>query len=144
MLTDEELYEGFPNGKAEAYRREAVENYGAEVVDESEHRLRQLSKADFGQLKAAQQDITRQLLSLMNLPPESEQVQTEIVRHFANIQAFWGPSVGKGNQLGAYKGLAQLYVTDLRYTSQNGQENLEFASFMSKAMIYFVETQLKR
>ncbi|QHV93770.1 MerR family transcriptional regulator [Spirosoma endbachense] len=142
MLTDEELYAGFPKDEAEAYRNEAVEKYGSQVVEESEVTLRHLGKTDFDQLKAEQEEIAQSLAAMVNLDPASVNVQEQVARHYANILAFWGKSVGGGNPLEAYKGLAQLYVDDPRFTSRNGQENPEFASFLSKAMTYFVNTRL--
>ncbi|GAB3545967.1 MerR family transcriptional regulator [Spirosoma fluminis] len=142
MLTDEELYEGFPNGKA--YRREAVEKYGADVVEGSENGLHRLGKVGFEQLKADARDIGERLLTLIDQDPTSAVVQQQIARHYRNIRGFWGESVCAGKDMAeAYKGLAQLYVDDLRYTSGNGQENPEYAAFLNKAMVYFADTQLR-
>ena len=86
MLTNEELYEGFPKG--EAYRNEAVAKYGADVVDESETKLRKVGKSDFTKLKADQQEIAQTLAAMMTLDPTSEAVQHQIARHYANIGDF--------------------------------------------------------
>ena len=50
MLTTDELYEGFSKGQA--YRKEAIVNYGADEVEASENNLRQRGKAGFEQLNA--------------------------------------------------------------------------------------------
>lgn len=143
MMTDNELYEGFSQEQAEAYRWEAVEKYGTGEVEASENNLRALGKSGFEQLKADQQDITRALLSLMQQDPASAPVQHQIARHYSNIRGFWGESVCREkNMAEAYKGLAKLYVDDLRFTSQNGQENPDYAAFLNKAMNYFADTQL--
>ena len=144
MLTDDELYRGFPKEKAEAYRREAVEKWGQETVEESETKLRQRSKADFEQLKTEAQEIGRTLAGLMHLNPTGGTVQHHVARHYANIRQFWGDLVGQNGQMAeAYKGLGQLYVSDLRYTaSYTGEENPAFAEFLSKAMAYFADTRL--
>lgn len=145
MLTNEELYEGFPKEKAEAYRHEAIEKYGTPIVEESENKLRHMSKADFAQLKAESEEIGRALAGMMPADPFSEAVQKQVARHYGNIQLYWGESVCKDkNMAEAYKGLAQLYVDDLRYTaSYIGQENAKFAAFLRKAMVHFADTQLK-
>lgn len=146
MLTDDELYRGFPKEQAEAYQREAVEKWGAAAVEESETKLRQLSKADFNQLAAEGQEIGRTLAGLMYLDPTDEAVQRQVARHHANIRQFWGDSVGRGGKMAeAYKGLGQLYVSDLRYTaSYTGEENPAFAEFLSKAMAHFADTRLRQ
>ncbi|MEZ0610793.1 MerR family transcriptional regulator [Fibrella sp. WM1] len=142
MMTDDELYEGFSDQQAKAFRQEAVAHYGQEV-ELSEQHLRQLGKAGFEQLKAEQQDIGQTLLGMMQQDPTSAAVQQQIARHYANIRGFWGEAVCRGkNMAEAYKGLAHLYVNDLRFTSQNGQENPAFAAFLNKAMIQFANTQL--
>jgi DNA-binding transcriptional MerR regulator len=141
MLTDEELYEGFPKGRA--FRQEAIDTYGASVVEESEAKLRKMGKPNFARLKADQQEIAGTLASMMHLDPVSSAVQEQIARHYANIRSFWGDSVCQSrNMSDAYKGLAQLYVDDGRYTSLRGEENPLYAAFLSKAMIHFANTKL--
>ncbi|MGM9509890.1 MerR family transcriptional regulator [Larkinella sp. GY13] len=139
MLTDKELYEGFPKEKAEAYRQEAVDTYGAKVVDESENKIRQLSKAEWATAKAEGEEIARKLGELMHKDPADAEVQQQVARHYAFIQRMWGDSVCNGDRLAAYRGLAQLYVDDLRYTSHNGVSNPDYAQFISKAMTHFVD-----
>lgn len=141
MENNEELYEGFPKGAV--YRAEAVDKYGTQVVEESETNLRQLGKAGFEQLKADQQAISQTLADLVHQDPASVAVQQQIARHYTNIRGFWGASVcASKNMAEAYKGLAQLYIDDPRFTSQHGQANPEFAAFLQKAMVYFANTQL--
>lgn len=144
MLTDEELYAGFPKDTAKAYRQEAIEKYGDQTVEESVNKLKALGKVGFQQLKTDQEDIVSQLLAIKYLNPASTEVQQQITRHYANILAFWGNSIRNCSPAEAYKGLAQLYIDDPRYTSQQGQENPEFATFLYKAMIYFVDNQLTK
>ncbi|HEX8348772.1 MAG TPA: MerR family transcriptional regulator, partial [Hymenobacter sp.] len=142
MLTNEELYAGFPKGQGETYRQEIAAKYGDQVVEESEQKLRQLGKEGFAKLKAEQEDITRTLLAMLPQDPASAAVQQQIARHFNNIKGFWGKSLAESpNVLEAYKGLAQLYVDDPRYTSQNGQENPEYAAFLRQAMLHFADNQ---
>ncbi|SFC15290.1 MerR family transcriptional regulator [Spirosoma endophyticum] len=143
MVTNEELYEGFPTGQT--YRQEAIEKYSTKEVEASEHNLRQLGKTGFEQLKADQQDIAKTLAGMTQLDPTSNVVQQQIARHYANIRGFWGEAVCRNkNMAEAYIGLAQLYVDDPRYTSQNGQENPEYTVFLQKAMTYFADTQLSK
>lgn len=145
MLTDNELYRGFPKEKAEAYRREAAEKWGAETVEAAEARLRRMDKAAFERLGAEAQEIGRTLASLTHLDPTDDTVQQQVARHYANIRQFWGDSVGRDGKIAeAYKGLGQLYVNDLRYTaSYTGEENPAFAAFLCQAMAHFADTRLK-
>lgn len=142
MLTTEELYAGFPNDQAEAYRREVIKKYGAHTAEASEQHLRQLGKAGFEQLKAEQKDINRTIASMLHLDPASAEVQQQVARHYANIVGFWGPSVAPADRLPAYRGLAQLYLDDPRYTSgANGVNDPAYAAFLSQAIRHFVDMQ---
>jgi DNA-binding transcriptional MerR regulator len=137
MLTVEELYEGFPKDKAGAYRQEAMEKYGKDKVLASEQQLQQLSHADFDQLKAKGEDITRRLTALMQEDPASTAVQSIVAEHYTLIQAWWGKGAPDCAPADAYRGLAQLYVSDERYAP-----NPAYAAFISKAMICYADTQL--
>lgn len=143
MLSHEELYEGFSKEQGEAYRHEAAKKWGADAVEKSESGLRQLGKAHFEQLKEEQKDIAAALFAMMNEDPTSPKVQTHIARHYENIRKFWGTHGSIEKQAEAYAGLGQLYVEDERYTQVNGQTQPVYASFLSKAMKHFAETQLK-
>ena len=142
MLTDDQLYAGFTKEQAQTYRQEAAAKYGEETVQQSETHLRKMSKAGFEQLKAEQQEIGAALYAMKHLDPTSVEVQQLIARHYANIRAFWGPSVSAEDQADAYKGLGQLYVDDPRYTQQDGQGQSEYALFLRQAMIHFADSRL--
>ncbi|QHT71089.1 MerR family transcriptional regulator [Rhodocytophaga rosea] len=143
MLTPEELYEGLPKDKAEAYRKEAIAEYGESTVARSENYLRQLSKQDFAKLKAENQQIAKTLFSMLQEDPASDKVQQQIKRHYAIIRTFWGTANSPDPQADAYAGLGQLYVSDERFTMAEGIPQPEYALFMSKAMRHFADTQLK-
>jgi DNA-binding transcriptional MerR regulator len=143
MLTVEELYEGFPKEKAEAIRQEAMDKYGKDTVLSSEKQLQQLSKAEFEQLKAKGEDITRRLTALMHQDPAAATVQEVIAEHHAYIRTWWGTGAPSCAPADAYRGLAQLYLSDERYTMQEGQPNPAYAAFLSKAMTHYADTQLK-
>ncbi|MCR8560224.1 MerR family transcriptional regulator [Mucilaginibacter sp. BJC16-A38] len=143
MSNYEELYEGMPKEEAEAYRNEAVEKWGEAIVLRSEKALLEMPKLNLGQLKADQKDIAGKLVLLVNENPESGLVQEQIARHYANIRSFWGVSDPTDLKIGTYKGLADLYVADDRYTTVEGKTNPVFAAFMYKAMMCFADSKLK-
>jgi DNA-binding transcriptional MerR regulator len=143
MENYEELYEGLSNEQATAYRNQAIEKWGEDVVIRSEQGLKEMPKLNLEQLKADQKAIMKALLSLVAEEPESAEVQEEIAQHYANIRSFWGVSDPTDLKAETYKGLAELYVTDESYLSQEEKPNLEFANFMRRAMICFAESKLK-
>jgi len=136
-LSHEELYKGFPDGKAEEWRKEAIEKYGAEAVERSENYLKKMSKDDFAKLNKERVDVTEGLLALINDDPSGEPVQRLVAKHYEIIRKFWGTHGQADNQAEAYAALGELYVSDERYTSIKGQANTAFAKFMRDAMTVF-------
>jgi DNA-binding transcriptional MerR regulator len=120
MLKDEDLYEGLPKDKAKAYRLEAIEKWGQDTV---EKRFLNIGK---------------QLFELQNEEPTASVIQDLIAQHYACIEVFWG----KKPTAEAYIGLGQLYTQDARYSMQNGAPQHDYAAFLSKAILYFVDTKL--
>jgi DNA-binding transcriptional MerR regulator len=143
MNNAEELYEGMPKEQSAAYRKEAVDKWGEETVLRSERALTEMDKLDLDKLKADQKDIAKKLNSLADKDPECYEVQEQIARHYANIRSFWGVSDPTDLKAETYKGLAELYIADERYTTIEGKTNPEFAAFMHKGMIYFADSKLK-
>lgn len=139
MENFEELFEGMPREQALAYRKEAIDKWGEEVVVLSEKSLLQMPKQTLEQLKADQKDIAYQLGLLVNEDPTSKLVQSQIRRHYTNICGFWGAASITAEQ---YKGLADLYVTDERYTARDGKPNPAYAAFVRMAMEAFAEANL--
>jgi hypothetical protein len=101
-----------------------------------------MGKPRFEQLRADQRDIALQLRALRQADPQSVAVQEQIARHCENIRGFWGLAPGEAIKAAAYKGLAELYVSDDRYLSAGGRPDPEFAAFMRAAMGYYADTQL--
>jgi DNA-binding transcriptional MerR regulator len=144
MKDYKELYDGFSAEDAESLHNEAVEAYGKETVERSEHFLGKLSKEDINRLKDEQQDIAAKLLMLVSEHPANPAVQEQIARHYHNIRMFWGTAGNRDPQFEAYKGLGELYVSDQRFTvSMNGESNPAFGKFVRDAMAIYADTMLK-
>lgn len=143
MLTNEELYEGFPKETATVYREEAKQEWGAAAVEGAENKLRKLGKADYQKLREEGEEISKALAALMHLGPADEKVQQLIDKHYKHILQFWPPDICNGNPLAAYRGLADLYVQDERYTTHNGRPNPAYAKFISEVMIHYANSRMK-
>jgi len=143
MNNYDELYDGLPKEQAHQWRKEAIEKWGEDTILRSEKALLEMPKLNLEQLKAEQKDVFEKLRQLSHQDPESEPVQEQIARHYANIRSFWGVSDPTDLKAATYKGLAQLYITDDRYMAQNGMPDLGFGAFMHQAMIYFADARLK-
>jgi DNA-binding transcriptional MerR regulator len=141
MNNAEELYEGLPKEQAAVWRKEVADKWGEDVVLRSEKGLLEMNKLDLEQLKADQKNIAQKLKSLSGNDPESDEVQEQIARHYAIIRSFWGVCDPTDLKAETYKGLAELYVADERYTTTEG--NPDYAAFMHKGMLYFADNKLK-
>jgi DNA-binding transcriptional MerR regulator len=142
-LSHEELYEGFPKGKAEEWRKEAIDKYGSKSVERSEKYLSKMGKDGFAKLKEESMNVILNLLQLVKEDPASEVVQAQIAKHYEVIRKFWGTHGEADKQAEAYAGLGALYVNDERYTMLDRKVNPEFALFMSKAMRHSADRLLR-
>lgn len=136
MLTDAELYEGFPK-EVQSYRQQAVEKYGEKAVLDSENSLKKMGKEGFQQLLQEAGATVQTLFGLIDRDPADAQVQTLIARHYQYIIKIWGRQPNDASLPEAYHGLAQLYLDDERFTAQNGLPNAAFAQFMAAAMKFY-------
>ncbi len=141
MLTDEELYAGLTNAKAESYRKQIADAYGTDVLQHSENSLKQLGKPAFEQLKKDFADLYATLILARDENPESKHVQDLIGAHYAMIHVFWGTDRAENPQWERYSGLGELYVNDPAYTQVDGKPDSAFAQFMKEAMCFFVATK---
>ncbi len=132
-LTDEELYEGFSKEEIERYRREARQRYDPKLVEESERRVRKMSKAQWQALKQEGEEIYQQMAALMEQDPGDAQVQKTIARHHAMIEQFYPASAE------LYNGLGQLYVEDPEFRAFFERYAPGLADFMQAAMAVYCE-----
>lgn len=118
MLTDAELYRGFPPERVEAIRKEARERYGGKKVDESERRARSMGKEAWDRVQAESAAINRDLAALMGAgaDPGSAEARAVVARHHAWIRNFWTPDAE------SYRGLGRHYI-----------EHPEFRAYYEKA-----------
>lgn len=136
MLSDKELYEGFPE-EAKRHRAEAMERYGEDTVRRSEDALRKLGKAQLQALQDESTQVLGELATHSHSDPASAAVQSLIERHYALIRQFWGTSDCADNQAEAYAGLGRLFVEDERFMSKDGEPRPQFAAFMRDAMRHY-------
>lgn len=139
MLSQDELYEGLPKDKAEAWRDEASEAWPT-AFKRSETHLRSMQKSDFKQLKDDFNALWQRLGSMTDLDPKTKEVQQLIEQHYHFIRRFWGTTSLEDKQAEAYIGLGDMYALDERFTEFEGKPNPAFGPFMQAAMQHFAES----
>jgi len=135
-MTDEELYEGFSTEQIERYQREARDLYDPALVQESERRVRRMSKAQWNAVKAEGDEVTRAIADMMERSPGDPEVQELIARHHAWIEHFYPASAE------VYRGLGQLYVEHPEFRAFYDRYRLDLSDFMAEAMAHYADHSL--
>jgi DNA-binding transcriptional MerR regulator len=137
-LTDEELYEGFTTEQIERYKREAREMYDPALVEESERRVKKMSRAQWQAVGAEGESVTTGLAALADREPGDPEVQALIARHHAWIENFYPCSAD------IYRGLGQGYVEHPEFRAFYEKYHPGLADFMAAAMDHYAGQVLDR
>lgn len=135
-LTDEELYKGFSKEQIERYHKEVDDKFGPGTVQASRERIGKLSKKQWRAVKEEGDAIALEMAELMELPPESPEVQKLVRRHHAWIENFWSPNAE------TYKGLGREYAENPEFRAFYDKYKSGLADFFCAAMEYYAGTEL--
>ncbi|MFV1883666.1 MAG: MerR family transcriptional regulator [Balneola sp.] len=136
MVTEAELYDGFSEEQISEWKKEIDEKYDPNLVTESFKNIKKMSKADFTHVKEEQENIAKELSLLMEKPVDAPEVQALIKRHHSNNERFYETNAS------VYRGLADMYVSDPRFTDFYDKYKPGLAEFIRKAMHYFADNFL--
>jgi len=128
-MKSEDLYKGFGRETVEVYEAEAKERWGAEIVEALKNRLITAGKEQWGAVQAEADALNRALANAMTTHDvEDEYVQNLVKQHFEMTENFYTvtPEI--------YRGLASLYVDDLRFTAYYEKYRMGLAAYLSRAM----------
>jgi DNA-binding transcriptional MerR regulator len=137
-LTDEELYEGFPTEQIERYKREAREMYDPTLVEESEQRVKRMSRDEWNAVRAEGEAVTTSLAALADREPGDAEVQRLIARHHAWVENFYPCSAE------VYRGLGQGYVEHPEFRAFYEKYRPELADLVAAAMSYYADQVLEK
>lgn len=127
-MTDEEIYVGFKAEEVDSIRAEAMHKWGEPQVVACEARIKQLSKQDW-QLHLQQgEEIYQAIADSMVLAIESDEVQALIGRMHQHLRFYWNVD------LVALRGLAEMYISDERFTAYFDQFAPGLADYIHKAI----------
>jgi MerR family transcriptional regulator, thiopeptide resistance regulator len=130
MLTEEEMYRGFAPEKIESIRKEARELHGAARVEESERRVRGMSREAWAAVGREGEGVNRDLAALMGTGRDAGDaaVQAVVSRHLAWIERFWTPTAE------AYRGLGNHYVDHPEFRAYYERYAPGLADFLRRAI----------
>ncbi|WP_141503542.1 MerR family transcriptional regulator [Paenibacillus luteus] len=129
-MTNEQKFEGF-NFDSNPYEQEARERWGDERVDQSNAKVRKMSKQEQENWANGMNAIYERLAALRVESPESEPSQAAIHEWFVYLNRMGSYS------LEAFQGLGQMYVEDERFTKNIDQFGEGLAKFMRNAMAVY-------
>ncbi len=132
-MKDEELYQSFKEHDKK-YAKEAKERWGnTEAYKQSQEKVKKMSKEDMFTMKKNGDELMKEIVANMNKGPESRDVQKLIDRHYNNLRTFYEPNIEM------YRGLAQMYVDDPRFTAYFEKYAKGLAVFMRDAMYVYCQ-----
>ena len=137
-LTDQELYKGFTTEQIERYKREAREMYDPALVEESERRVKKMSRAEWQAVGAEGEVVTAALAALAEQESDDAEVQKLIARHHAWIEHFFPCSAE------VYRGLGQGYAEHPEFRAFYEKYRTGLADFMSAAMNHYADQVLDK
>jgi hypothetical protein len=115
---------------------EARERWGhTDAWKQSQERVKKMSKEDFAKIGQEGDALLKKIAALAakNADPASPEVQILIAQHYANLRHFYEPN------LEMYRGLADMYVADARFTATFDKYRPGLALFLQKAMHAFCD-----
>ncbi|MFA7285610.1 MAG: MerR family transcriptional regulator [Candidatus Paceibacterota bacterium] len=133
-MKDEELYDSFTKKEMEELANEAKERWGhTSAYKESEQKMRSMTKEGMDQIKKEGDEIARKASLLIDRDVRDKEVQEVIAIHYKHLSNFYTPNPEM------YRGLAEMYISDTRFTQYFENYKKGLAKFMHDAMIVFVE-----
>lgn len=133
-MHDKELYDDFSKEAMDAYAKEAKERWGhTEAWRRSQERYGRMTKDDLERIKVDADRWMRTFAALMGRPAADPEVQAMIGQHYASLRTWYEPN------LELYRGLADMYVDDPRFTAYHEKYAKGLARFMRDAMHAFCD-----
>ncbi len=135
-MNEHELYDNLSKEEVDKLTKEAEQRWGnTPEYRESAEKMNKMSKAEWAKIKEEGDAILKEGTGLMGNDVKSKEVQDFVDRHYRHLANFYTPN------LELYRGLAEMYVADERFTAYFEKYSPGFAQFMHDAMIAFCDMQ---
>lgn len=129
-----ELYETFGEETMKNYAEEVKQRWGnTEAYKQSMERYKKTTKADLEKYKKDSDIFMKKVAATMDKGATSPEFQALIAEHFKSLSMWYEPNFKM------YRGLANMYVDDPRFTAYYEAYAPGLAKVFSEGMIYFVE-----
>lgn len=138
-MHDNELYTSFDTAEEDQYAAEAKARWGhTEAYKQSQERYKKMSKDDIARIKKESDELMKKIVANRAQGAQSPDIQQLIAQHYNNLRHFYEPN------LEMYRGLAEMYVADPRFTAYYEKYDKNLAQFMKEAMCAFCDAEAKK
>lgn len=137
-MNNDELYENLPKVEAEQYAEEARQRWGStDAYKQSQERVKKMGKEGLKKVLEESGKLTVEIADAMKSgeDPTSLKVRALIARHYEGLRAFYEPNYEM------YRGLAEMYVSDIRFKKNYEKVAIGLAEYLRDAMINFIDIQ---
>ncbi len=135
-MNNTNLYDGFSKEEIEKYSKEAKERWGdTKAFKQSQERVKKFTKSDWERIKTEGDTILKKIVENMGKGVKSPEVQNLISRHYESLRNFYDPNPE------LYRGLADMYVEDKRFSASFEKYDKRLPVFMRDAIKAFCDTQ---
>ncbi len=134
-MEDKELYDAFSDEEMKEYAKEAKERWGSTAAyKESVAKVGKMTKAEMEIVKQEWEALLQKGATLVEMDVTSDEVQVYISEYHQHLSKFYAPTKE------IFKGLAQMYVDDPRFTKTFAKYHPQLPHFLRDAMNVFAET----
>lgn len=128
----QDKFTAFSDDKMNEYKAEAKARWGSsDAYKQSQERIKRMSKEDLTRIGEEQKALTREIAGVMDLPVSDQKVQDLIKRHHAGIEIFYDLN----SQM--YRNLAEMYISDPRFTKTYDDVKPGLAQFLRDAIFFY-------
>lgn len=132
-MQDEELYKAF-NEHETKYANETKNRWGGTTAyKQSQLKMAKMTKEEKIAIKKNADIWIKNFVENIKYGPESDQIQKLIHEHYNSLRVFYEPNIE------IYRGLANMYVEDPRFTDYYEKYSKGLAQFMKKAMLFYCD-----
>ncbi|MFS0784374.1 MerR family transcriptional regulator [Bacillus sp. 1P06AnD] len=135
-MSEKELFKGFSMKEIEKhqkkYRQEAIDRYGEEAITETEKKTNSYQQEDWQSIQHEMEQIYFLFVKAMPLGHDSTEAQTAASEWRKYISGHFYDCT-----LEIFRGLADLYVDDERFTANIDRYQKGLAAFMKNAIVHY-------
>jgi len=130
-----EKFNGLSKDEIEAYKEEAKERWGKEVVDASWDRMKEQGINDYDALQKSLEEIFKPVADRMDRDVSDKEVQELMAKLKTYMNQFYDCT----DEI--FVGLGEMYVADERFYKNISQYGRGLPEYLKKAMKYFVDNK---